>query len=60
MHTPNVQFGLGCHVLGPVRIGNNAIIGAGAIVMKDVPDDSVAFPLPPKIFRKREKVDENS
>lgn len=24
-------------ILGPVKIGNNAIIGAGAIVLKDVP-----------------------
>lgn len=31
----------GCKVLGDVTIGENCVIGAGAIVTKDIPDNSV-------------------
>lgn len=31
-----------------VTIGNNVIIGAGAIVTKDIPDNSVAVGIPAK------------
>ena len=31
-----------------VTIGNNVIIGAGAIVTKDIPDNSVAVDIPTK------------
>lgn len=36
----NVVLGVGCMVLGPVNVGNNSKIGAGAIVIKDVPPNS--------------------
>lgn len=36
----NVVLGVGCKILGPVTIGDNSRIGAGAIVIKDVPRDS--------------------
>jgi serine O-acetyltransferase len=32
-----VYIGAGAKILGPVRIGNDAIIGANAVVTKDVP-----------------------
>ena len=47
----NVYFGLGCKVLGPVRIGNNVIIGANAVVTKDLPDNSVACGVPARVIR---------
>ena len=37
-----VFFGLGCKVLGPVTIGDDAIIGASALVLKDVPTNHTA------------------
>ncbi|MCC6759107.1 MAG: hypothetical protein IT395_05750 [Candidatus Omnitrophica bacterium] len=46
----NVQFGLGCHVLGPVTIGDGAMIGPGAVVMKDVPPGASVITIPPRIF----------
>ena len=36
----NVILGVGCKILGPVTIGNNSKIGAGAIVIHDVPPNS--------------------
>lgn len=36
----NVVLGVGCKVLGPVKVGDNSKIGAGAIVIKDVPANS--------------------
>lgn len=36
----NVILGVGCKILGPVKIGDNCKIGAGAIVIDDVPADS--------------------
>src|ERR1700681_2213700 len=33
----NVDVGSGAKLLGPIRIGNNAIIGANAVVLCDVP-----------------------
>ncbi len=44
-HTPvignNCVFGCNCVVLGGITIGNNVIVGAGAVVTKNVPDNSV-------------------
>src|SRR3989344_5500169 len=36
----NVVLGVGCKILGPVTIGDNSKIGAGAIVINDVPLNS--------------------
>lgn len=33
----NVDIGSGAKLLGPIHIGNNAIIGANAVVLSDVP-----------------------
>jgi serine O-acetyltransferase len=42
----NVSIHVGAKVLGPIRIGNNVKIGANALVVKDVPDDSVVLGAP--------------
>ncbi len=42
----NVDIGSGAKVLGKIRIGNNVLIGANAVVICDVPDDSVAVGIP--------------
>lgn len=44
-----VVVGAGAKVLGPVWIGDDAQIGANAVVVKDVPDGSVAVGVPARV-----------
>lgn len=47
----NVDIGAHAQILGPIRIGNNAVIGAGAIVIKDVPPFAVVAGNPARIIK---------
>ena len=38
-------------ILPGVRIGNHSIIGAGAIVSRDIPDNSVAVGVPARVIK---------
>lgn len=49
----NVDIGAGAKILGRITIGNNVAIGANAVVVKDVPDDSVAVGVPAIIKPRR-------
>ena len=42
----DVDIGTGAKVLGRIRIGNRVLIGANAVVTRDVPDDSIAVGVP--------------
>ena len=44
----NVVVGSGAQVLGPVIVGENAKIGANAVVTKDVPEKAVMVGIPAK------------
>ncbi len=48
----NVYVGAGAKVLGKIFIGDNAVIGANAVVLKDVPPDHVAVGVPARILYK--------
>ena len=48
-----VDIGAGAKVLGRIRIGNNVLIGANAVVTCDVPDDSIAIGVPASIRSRR-------
>lgn len=48
----NVWLGGNVTVLPGVSIGDNSIIGAGAVVTKDIPDNVIAVGSPAKILRK--------
>ena len=45
----NVEIGDGAKILGDVRIGAGAVIGANAVVISDVPPNSIAVGVPAKI-----------
>ncbi|MGR3274450.1 serine acetyltransferase [Acaryochloris marina NIES-2412] len=47
----NVEIGCNVVILGPIKIGNNAVIGAGAIVVSNVPEHAVVAGNPAKIIR---------
>ncbi|MBR6124364.1 serine acetyltransferase [Candidatus Saccharibacteria bacterium] len=47
-------IGSGVTIVGPVTIGNNVTIGAGAVVVKDVPDNAVVAGNPAKIVKMKE------
>jgi serine O-acetyltransferase len=45
----DVTIGCGARVLGPIRIGRGAFIGANAVVLTDVPPGAIATGIPAKI-----------
>lgn len=50
----DVWIGGGCQVLDGVKIGRGAIIGAGSVVTRDIPDYAVAYGVPARVQRTRE------
>ena len=48
----NVWIGAGVHVMPGVTIGSNVVIGGGSVVVKDIPDNSVAVGNPCRVVRK--------
>lgn len=47
----NCYIGLGAKIFGEVHIGNNVIIGANAVVTKDIPDNCIVGGIPAKILK---------
>lgn len=47
----HVDVGAGAKIIGPVKIGNHANIGANAVVTKDVPSGATAVGIPAKIIQ---------
>ena len=47
----NVMIGAGAKVLGPINIGDNSKIAAGAVVLKDIPENSTAVGVPARVVR---------
>jgi len=47
----NSFLGTNSVILPKVKIGNNVTIGAGAVVTKDIPDNSLAVGIPAKILK---------
>lgn len=46
----NCVFFAGSKIIGNISIGNNVIVGANAVVVKDVPDNAVVGGIPAKIL----------
>jgi serine O-acetyltransferase len=48
----DVLIGAGAKVLGPIRVGRGAVIGANAVVLHDVPAGAMVGGIPAKILRR--------
>ncbi len=46
-----VDIGCGAAILGNIRIGHDSVVGANAVVLKDVPPYSVAVGVPAKVIK---------
>lgn len=47
----NAWIGARVNILPGVTIGENAIVGTGSVVTKDIPDNCVAVGVPAKIVK---------
>ncbi len=54
----NISVGAGAIILGPVKIGSNSIIGANAVVTKDIPENVIAAGIPATVIK--DKWDEST
>lgn len=50
----NVDFGVGVICIGDIHIGDNAIIAAGSVVVKDVPANAIVAGNPAKVIKYRD------
>ncbi|WP_260705491.1 serine O-acetyltransferase [Edaphobacter flagellatus] len=48
-----VDIGAGAKLLGPIRIGDDVAIGANAVVISDVPSNSIAVGIPARIIPRK-------
>lgn len=53
--TTNIKFGAriggGCSILPGITIGKEALIGAGSVVTKDIPDYKAVLGVPAQLFK---------
>jgi serine O-acetyltransferase len=45
-----VDIGAGAKLLGPITVGDGAVIGANAVVLQDVPEGALAVGIPARII----------
>jgi serine O-acetyltransferase len=56
-----VLVGMGAKILGPISIGDRCMIGANAVVNKDIPPDCTVVGIPGRIVRRNgQRIHENS
>ena len=51
----NVWIATGATIVGGVRVGENSVVGAGAVVTKDVPPNSLVAGVPARVVRSLEE-----
>ena len=57
----NVMVGSGARVLGPIKVGDNSKIAAGAVVLHEVPSNCTAVGVPARVVKRNgKKVNINS
>jgi serine O-acetyltransferase len=50
----HVDIGVGAKILGPIRIGRHAVVGANAVVIENVPAGAVVAGIPARVIRVRD------
>jgi galactoside O-acetyltransferase len=55
----NVWIGPGARILPGVTIGDNSVIGAGSVVINDIPSNAAASGIPCRVIRRIEEKDRN-
>lgn len=50
----NVELAVGCKVIGKIKIGNNVLVAPNAVVVKDVPNNTIVGGVPAKIIKMKE------
>lgn len=53
----DIYIGAGAKIIGNVNVGNNSRIGANAVIVKDIPSNSLAVNSETRIIIKEEKLD---
>ena len=56
----NVDIGTGAKVLGGITIGDNVVIGANAVVLENVPSNSIAVGVPARIKTREQHADNDN
>jgi serine O-acetyltransferase len=51
-----VDVGAGAKILGSIRIGDDVAIGANAVVLTDVPSNSIAVGVPARVLPRKQKM----
>ncbi|MEM7319957.1 MAG: serine acetyltransferase [Pseudomonadota bacterium] len=51
----HVDVGAGARILGPVTVGDDAVIGANAVVLADVPSGATAVGVPARLIMRKGK-----
>lgn len=54
----NVEICAGAKVIGPITIGDDVVIGANAVVTKNIPSHSVVVGIPAKIIKTRDSINQ--
>ena len=45
------MIGVGATIMGGVHVGNYCVVGSGAVVTKDVPDNTIVAGNPAKVIK---------
>lgn len=51
----NVLVGSGAKILGPVDIGDNVMIGANSVVLRDIPPDTTVVGIPGRMVKQQQR-----
>jgi serine O-acetyltransferase len=54
----NVYIGPNSNIVGAIHIGSNSVIGAGAVIVKDIENYAVVVGTPGKVIKKVENIND--